>query len=106
MAAIYAKLNRSVYYVRRILHFFYRELTVLKVPFIYFPIEGHPEQPTFVSHALANYQAGYKMIYAETSSESLAEAILSRISKQVAYKKVDADGARKAAQYLYSFLKR
>jgi UDP-N-acetylglucosamine:LPS N-acetylglucosamine transferase len=82
------------------------ELTVLKVPFLYFPIEGHPEQPTFVSHALANYQAGYKMIYSETTAESLAEAILSRISKPVAYKKVNADGARKAAQYLYSFLER
>ena len=44
------------------------ELTTLKRPFIYFPIEGHTEQE-FVSKRLNRHQAGIRMNYSETTPE-------------------------------------
>ena len=73
---------------------------------MYFPIEGHPEQPTFVVQALANYRAGFRMAYSETTPELLAKAVLSHIGEPVAYTDVDIDDARRSARYLCGFLER
>ena len=80
------------------------ELTALKVPFIYFPLEDHFEQQIHVSERIERHRAGKRMSYSSTDSKSLAEAIMSLIGKPVDYDTIDTEGARKAAEYLYSLL--
>lgn len=76
------------------------ELTALRRPFLYFPLEGHCEQEIHVAQRLERYRAGVKMSYSQTTPMSLAEKILSTFGKEVTYKAVPTDGAYKAAQLI------
>lgn len=79
------------------------ELTVLRKPFIYFPIEGHFEQAN-VSRILTRRGAGVKLRLSKTSPELLADQILSTIGTNVTYPDIPKDGAQKAAQLLVNLL--
>ena len=80
------------------------ELTALKRPFLYFPLEGHCEQQLYVAGRLARHQAGVKMQYSETTPELLADKMISNIGKEVTYAPIPTDGAKKAAQLINSLL--
>jgi UDP:flavonoid glycosyltransferase YjiC (YdhE family) len=79
------------------------ELTALRKPFIYFPIEEHFEQAS-VSRILTQRGAGVKLRLAKTSSEILADEILKNIGKNVVYPDIPKDGAQKAAQLIVNLL--
>jgi UDP:flavonoid glycosyltransferase YjiC (YdhE family) len=75
------------------------ELTALRKPFLYFPIEGHFEQAQ-VAERLSRYKAGAKMLYSQTTPQSLAEKAISILGKEVSYASIPMDGAERAAQLI------
>jgi UDP-N-acetylglucosamine:LPS N-acetylglucosamine transferase len=80
------------------------ELTALKRPFIYFPLEEHWEQLGWVVPRLHRQHAGIEMRYYQTTPESLAEAVVQNIGKKVDYADIPVDGARKAAEVMAQYL--
>ena len=80
------------------------ELTALRVPFLYFPLEDHFEQQIHVSERIERHRAGKKMIFSETDSALLVEAAVSEMNKPIEYEDINANGAQKAAAYLCSLL--
>lgn len=80
------------------------ELTALKKPFIYFPLQDHYEQRIHVPHRLARHNAGVRMEYSETTPETLTEAILNNLGKEVNYPDIPTDGAQKAAKLISNLL--
>ncbi|MFH1119419.1 MAG: glycosyltransferase [Bacteroidota bacterium] len=81
------------------------ELTALRRPFIYFPLEGHCEQAN-VSRILSQRGAGIKMRLSETTPEILAVKIISTLGKELTYPDLPSDGASRAAHLLLELLKR
>lgn len=79
------------------------ELTALRRPFIYFPIEGHCEQ-ALVADNLSRRGAGLKLNLSQTSPEILAELIISKMGTKVSYPDIPSDGALKAAQSILKLL--
>jgi hypothetical protein len=79
------------------------ELTALRRPFIYFPLEGHFEQAN-VSRILTQRGAGVKLRISKTSPELLADRIINTIGTNVTYPDIPKDGAQKAAQLLVNLL--
>lgn len=79
------------------------ELTALRRPFIYFPIEEHFEQAS-VSRILTQRGAGVKLVLSKTTPETLADKILSTIGTNVTYPDIPKDGAQKAAQLIVNLL--
>jgi predicted glycosyltransferase len=73
------------------------ELTANGRPFIYFPLKHHFEQNFHVHHRLQRYGAGRKMDFDDSPPDAIAEAISQEIGREVAYKPVETDGARRAA---------
>ena len=61
------------------------ELTALRRPFIYFPLEGHCEQQVTVAGRLARQRAGVKMAFPATTPASLADAITRHLAAAVSY---------------------
>jgi UDP:flavonoid glycosyltransferase YjiC (YdhE family) len=80
------------------------ELTALRIPFLYFPLEDHFEQRVPVTYRLNRHKAGVRMEYSETTPVSLAEAILENIGKETNYLDTPTDGARKAAKLISRLL--
>ncbi len=80
------------------------ELTALRRPFLYFPLEEHFEQQIHVSGRLARHQSGVKMQYSQTTPDSLAERIVTTIGKQVTYPPIPIDGARRAVEIINQLL--
>ena len=80
------------------------ELTALRRPFLYFPLEGHFEQQVHVANRLARHQAGIKMAYSKTTPKSLGEQVIANLGKEVTYPPIPTDGARKAAEVMGRFL--
>jgi UDP:flavonoid glycosyltransferase YjiC (YdhE family) len=81
------------------------ELTALRRPFIYFPLEGHCEQAN-VSRILSQRGAGVKMKLSKTSPELLADQIIKLIGTNVTYPDIPMDGAQKASQLLVKLLEK
>jgi UDP-N-acetylglucosamine:LPS N-acetylglucosamine transferase len=79
------------------------ELTALRRPFIYFPIEGHSEQE-YVAERLGRHNAGIRMNYSKTTPDSLANQVLDNIKKEVSYKALNTKGAQDAADIINKFL--
>jgi len=73
------------------------ELTALRRPFLYFPIEGHSEQEIHIANRLKRHGAGQKMVLSSATPESLAAAILNNLGKVVSYPPIPVDGAKVAA---------
>ena len=80
------------------------ELTALRKPFLYFPLERHFEQEVSVAGRCQRHRAGIKMTCTKTTPEMLAEAALSSIGKEVDYAKIPIDGSREAAKRISEFL--
>lgn len=80
------------------------ELTALKKPFLYFPLDQHCEQQVHVAGRLARHKAGVKMSFKNTTPESLAESIVANFGKEVTYESIPTNGARNAALKIERFL--
>jgi predicted glycosyltransferase len=79
------------------------ELTALRIPFIYFPLELHSEQAN-VARILRQRGAGMELSLKKTSPELLAEKIVDLIDTRVTYPPIPVDGANRAAQALVKLL--
>ena len=80
------------------------ELTALRRPFIYFPLEGHCEQEQ-VSRILTQHGAGLRLTLSETTPKLLADKMIESIGKKVSYPEIPKDGAKKAAALIVELLK-
>ncbi|MFH1143093.1 MAG: glycosyltransferase [Candidatus Eisenbacteria bacterium] len=74
------------------------ELTALRRPFLYFPLEGHFEQQIHVAGRLERHGAGIRMRFRETTPRDLAETIAAHIGEQVTYEPIPAEGAHRLAE--------
>jgi UDP:flavonoid glycosyltransferase YjiC (YdhE family) len=80
------------------------ELTAARRPFLYFPLRHHFEQNFHVRHRLDRYGAGRRMDFDDSTPEVIAEAIAMEIGRQVDYRPVEADGAKRAATRIAELL--
>jgi UDP-N-acetylglucosamine:LPS N-acetylglucosamine transferase len=80
------------------------ELTALRRPFVFFPLENQFDQQLDVAERLARHRAGIKIRYFQTTPESLAQTIKAHIGKEVDWKPIPTDGAQKAAKLINSFV--
>jgi UDP:flavonoid glycosyltransferase YjiC (YdhE family) len=80
------------------------ELTALRRPFLYFPVEEHFEQQIHVAARLSRHKAGVKMQYSQTTPAVLAEMIVSNMGKEVSWGRIPVDGAQKAVELIGRFL--
>ena len=80
------------------------ELTANGRPFIYFPLKHHFEQNFHVHHRLQRYGAGRKMDFDDSPPDAIAEAIAQEVGREVDYRPVETDGARRAAERLAEML--
>jgi predicted glycosyltransferase len=80
------------------------ELTANRRPFLYFPLKHHFEQNLHVRHRLDRYGAGRCMDFDESEPEDIAAAIADEIGREVDYRPVETDGARRAAERLAEML--
>ena len=76
------------------------ELTALRRPFLYFPLEEHFEQQVHVAGRLERHGAGGRMRYSETTRSSLAAAIFANLGQEVPYPPIPTGGSRRAAELL------
>jgi UDP-N-acetylglucosamine:LPS N-acetylglucosamine transferase len=80
------------------------ELTALRRPFLYFPLEHHFEQQIHVAERLARHGAGVKMVYSQTTPASLAEQVIAQLGRRITYAPIPSDGAQRAAQLIGQLL--
>jgi pimeloyl-ACP methyl ester carboxylesterase/predicted glycosyltransferase len=80
------------------------ELTANRRPFIYFPLKHHFEQNFHVHHRLRCYGAGRRMDFDDSPPDAISEAISEEIAREVDYRPVETDGARRAAARLAEML--
>lgn len=80
------------------------ELTASRRPFLYFPLRHHFEQNMHVAHRLDRYGAGRRMDFDVAGPEAIADAIAAEIGRDVDYRPVETDGARRAAEKLAELL--
>jgi len=79
------------------------ELTALRRPFLYFPLEGHFEQ-ALVAKRLARQRAGVRLRFSEMSATRLADEVAAHIGEPVEAEVPPLDGASKAADAILSML--
>jgi pimeloyl-ACP methyl ester carboxylesterase/predicted glycosyltransferase len=80
------------------------ELTANRRPFIYFPLKHHFEQNFHVRHRLERYGAGRRMDFDDAPPSVIADAIAEEIGRDVDYRPVETDGARRAAERIAEML--
>jgi pimeloyl-ACP methyl ester carboxylesterase/predicted glycosyltransferase len=80
------------------------ELTASRRPFLYFPLRHHFEQRLHVAHRLDRYGAGRRMDFDAAGPDAIACAIAEEIGREVDYRPVEVDGARRAAEKLAELL--
>ena len=76
------------------------ELTALRRPFLFFPIEGQSEQEVTVANRLARHGAGLRMAQRDMTPSSLADAIVANIGREVMYRQIPVDGTGRAAKII------
>jgi hypothetical protein len=76
------------------------ELAAAGTPFLYFPLRNHFEQNFHVAHRLDQYNAGRKMIFAESNPDIIAQAMVEEITRPRAFLPVESNGAIRAAEML------
>jgi len=81
------------------------ELTALRRPFVYFPLEGQFDQCVYISERLARQQAGIRMLYSRTTPSLLADMGLANIFRPPVWPPIRCDGARTAALLLDRMLR-
>ncbi|MGA2867290.1 MAG: glycosyltransferase [Verrucomicrobiota bacterium] len=82
------------------------ELTALRRPFIYFPLEGHFEQRFHVAKRIERHRAGVRLEFSGTTPEHLASVVLGNIGTEVTYPSIATNGAQHAAELLSELLER
>ena len=80
------------------------ELTANRRPFLYFPLRHHFEQQVHVRHRLDRHGAGRAMDYADADPDTIAEALVAELRRDLDYVPVPSDGAAKAAALLGELL--
>jgi UDP-N-acetylglucosamine:LPS N-acetylglucosamine transferase len=80
------------------------ELTALRRPFVFFPLENQFDQQIYITNRLARQGAGIKMRFYETTPESLADVIKKNIAKEVTWPPTRTDGAERAAKLIDQIL--
>jgi predicted glycosyltransferase len=81
------------------------ELTALRKPFVYVPLRRHFEQNFHVRKRLDRYQAGRCLDWSEAlDPEGLAEVVAKEVTREIAYRPVETDGAARAAALLADLL--
>jgi hypothetical protein len=80
------------------------ELTANRRPFLYFPLRHHFEQQVHVRHRLDRHRAGRAMDYAAADPDTIADALVTELEREIDYVPVPSDGAAKAAQLLGEML--
>ena len=80
------------------------ELTALRRPFVYVPIEGHCEQEVYVADRLSRHQAGVRLRQSATSPTQLAEVIVANMGAPVRWPRIPVNGARVAAEAVRELL--
>ena len=80
------------------------ELTANRRPFIYFPLGHHFEQNFHVRHRLERYGAGRRMDFDGATPQAIAQAIAEELGREVDYRPVETDGARRAAKRIAEML--
>ncbi|WP_333835141.1 alpha/beta fold hydrolase [Rubrimonas sp.] len=73
------------------------ELAAAGTPFLYFPLRNHFEQNFHVAARLERYNAGRRMIYAESDPDCIAAAMLQELRTPRVPHPVARDGAARAA---------
>lgn len=73
------------------------ELTALRRPFVYFPVQGQCEQELVVAGRLARHRAGVRMSTATATPVDLARVIIDNLGRDVDYAPVPVDGALRVA---------
>ena len=76
------------------------EITALRRPFLFFPIEGQSEQEVTIANRLARQRAGVRMTQRDMTPPLLADAIVGNIGREVLYAQIPADGTRRAAKII------
>ncbi len=80
------------------------ELTASRRPFLFFPLRNHFEQNFHVRHRLQRYGAGRCMDFKESPPELIASAIAEELGREVSYRRVEPDGATRAASMIAQLL--
>ncbi|MEV4413135.1 alpha/beta fold hydrolase [Catellatospora sp. NPDC049609] len=80
------------------------ELTAAGTPFVYVPLRNHFEENFHVRHRLANYRAGRCLEYDELTPERIAQVLAEESARRGAYRPVETDGARRAAEMVAELL--
>jgi predicted glycosyltransferase len=80
------------------------ELTALRRPFIYLPLEGHFEQNLVVAERLARHRAGQRLLYSKITPERLTEAIIGQLGRETNWPPIPTYGARRAAELINELL--
>jgi len=80
------------------------ELTALRRPFLYFPLQQHFEQQVHVAGRIERHGAGTRLQFSEVAPLSLAEAAMGNIGREVSYPPIATDGATRAAAALHRVL--
>ena len=76
------------------------ELTALRKPFVYVPLQRHFEQNFHVRHRLSQYGAGSCLPWPAADPAGIAAAIVAELGRPVTYRPVETDGAARAAALL------
>ncbi|MEO7267769.1 MAG: glycosyltransferase [Knoellia sp.] len=81
------------------------ELTALRKPFLYVPLQHHFERNFHVRHRLEQYRAGTCVDYGlATDPDALAAMLVKELGRDVDYRAVETDGAARAAALLADLL--
>jgi UDP:flavonoid glycosyltransferase YjiC (YdhE family) len=80
------------------------ELTALRRPFIYFPLQAHFEQEVMVAGRIQRQQAGQRLRYADTTPAALATSAIRLLASDPAWPPIRCDGARRAAELINALL--
>lgn len=80
------------------------ELTALRRPFIYVPLEGHAEQNLTVAQRLARHHAGQRRELAGLSANRLGDDIVRLLSAASDWPAIPTDGQRRAAELITALL--
>ena len=80
------------------------ELTALRRPFLYFPLEKHFEQLVDVAQRCQRHRAGEMHLLKHTPTATMAEHIVSLLGQEVDYLDIRTDGAAKAAEVIAELL--
>jgi hypothetical protein len=76
------------------------ELSALRRPFLFFPIEGQSEQEVTIANRLARHGAGLRMAQRDMTPSSLADVIVTNIGRKAMYGQIPVDGTRRAAKII------